>query len=154
MKEALSACLRELRLPGVLEAYERLAEAARREAFSYERFLQEVLEQERQLRVEKRIQRLRSKSHLPMEKSLDSFERGRLSAKLNAQLSRLLEGEFVRRHENVLAFGNPGSGKSHLICAVGHELVRRGYSVLFRPCQLLVQDLLRAKRDLEMARAL
>jgi DNA replication protein DnaC len=154
MKEALSACLRELRLPGVLEAYERLAEAARREAFSYERFLQEVLEQERQLRVEKRIQRLRSKSHLPMEKSLDSFERGRLPAKLNAQLSRLLEGEFVRRHENVLAFGNPGSGKSHLICAVGHELVRRGYSVLFRPCQLLVQDLLRAKRDLEMARAL
>ena len=154
MNQTLSECLRELHLPGVLAGYENLAEVARRESFSYEKYLQEVVEGERQLRHEKRVQRLLGQSRLPMEKTLEAFDRGRLPLKVNAQLNRLLEGEFVQRRENVLAFGNPGSGKSHLLCALGHELVRRGYSVLFRPCELLVQELLRAKRDLDIGRVL
>jgi DNA replication protein DnaC len=154
MNQTLTECLRELHLPGVLAGYENLAEVARRESFSYEKYLQEVVEGERQLRHEKRVQRLLGQSRLPMEKTLEAFDRGRLPLKVNAQLNRLLEGEFVQRRENVLAFGNPGSGKSHLLCALGHELVRRGYSVLFRPCELLVQELLRAKRDLDIGRVL
>lgn len=154
MNQALTECLRELHLPGVLAGYENLAEVARRESFSYEKYLQEVVEGERQLRHEKRVQRLLGQSRLPMEKTLEAFDRARLPLKVNAQLSRLLEGEFVQRRENVLAFGNPGSGKSHLLCALGHELVRRGYCVLFRPCELLVQELLRAKRDLDIGRVL
>jgi DNA replication protein DnaC len=137
-----------------LAGYENLAEVARRESFSYEKYLQEVVEGERQLRHEKRVQRLLGQSRLPMEKTLEAFDRGRLPLKVNSQLNRLLEGEFVQRRENVLAFGNPGSGKSHLLCALGHELVRRGYTVLFRPCELLVQELLRAKRDLDIGRVL
>ena len=89
-----------------------------------------------------------------MEKTLEAFDRTRLPVKVSAQFSRLLEGDFVQRRENVLAFGNPGSGKSHLLCALGLELVRCGYTVLFRPCELLVQELLRAKRDLDIARVL
>ena len=154
MNQTLTECLRELHLPGVLAGFENLAEVARRESFSYEKYLQEVVEGERQLRHEKRVQRLLGQSRLPMEKTLEAFDRGRLPLKVNAQLSRLLEGEFVQRRENVLAFGNPGSGKSHLLCALGHELVRRGYTVLFRPCELLVQELLRAKRDLDIGRVL
>jgi DNA replication protein DnaC len=154
MNQTLTECLRELHLPGVLASYENLAEVARRESFSYEKYLQEVVEGERQLRHENRVQRLLGQSRLPMEKSLEAFDRGRLPLKVNAQLSRLLEGDFVQRRENVLAFGNPGSGKSHLLCALGLELVRRGYTVLFRPCELLVQELLRAKRDLDIARVL
>jgi DNA replication protein DnaC len=53
-----------------------------------------------------------------------------------------------------LAFGNPGSGKSHLLCALGQELIRRGRRVFFTPCSLLVQDLLIGKRDLKLARVL
>jgi DNA replication protein DnaC len=154
MNNTLTECLRQLHLPGVLAGYEAMAEVARRESFSYERYLQEVLEGERQLRQENRIRRLLGQSRLPMEKTLEGFDRGRLPAKVNAQVSRLLEGDFVERRENVLAFGNPGSGKSHLVCAVGHELIRRGYSVVFRSCELLVQELLRAKRDLDIGRAL
>jgi DNA replication protein DnaC len=60
----------------------------------------------------------------------------------------LCEGGFVERAENVLAFGLPGRGKTHLVCAIGHELVKRGYSVLFIPTYQLVQRLLVAKRDL------
>lgn len=154
MSEVLEGSLRGLGLRGMLEAYQELGEAARRESMSYEKYLEELLERERQQRTERRVERLRRQSRLPPEKMLESFDRGRLPAKLNAQLNRLLDGEFVRRSENVLAFGNPGSGKSHLVCALGHELIGTGHAVLFRPCSLLVQDLLRAKRELELAKAL
>ena len=55
---------------------------------------------------------------------------------------------------NLLAFGNPGSGKTHLLCAIGQELVHRGHRVLFTTCSLLVQELLLAKRELRLARLL
>ena len=64
-----------------------------------------------------------------------------------------MERCFVDRRENVLSFGNPGSGKTHLLSAIGHELVQQGRPVL-SPCSLLVQELLVAKRDLELPRAL
>jgi DNA replication protein DnaC len=67
------------------------------------------------------------------------------------QARALLEGSFLDRCENVLAFGPPGSGKTHLLCALCQELVRTGRRVLFRKCGLLVQELLVAKRDLKLS---
>ena len=64
MNQALTECLRELHLPGVLAGYENLAEVARRESFSYEKYLQQVVEGERQLRHENRVQRLLGQSQL------------------------------------------------------------------------------------------
>ncbi len=66
------------------------------------------------------------------------------------QARTLLEGSFLDRHENVLVFGQPGSGKTHLLSAISQELVRGGRKVLFRKCGLLVQELLLAKRDLKL----
>jgi DNA replication protein DnaC len=74
---------------------------------------------------------------------------------LAVQLNALLEGSFVERSENVLAFGNPGSGKTHLLCAIAQELIhRQGRRLLFSPCSLLVQQLLVAKRELKLPRVL
>ena len=70
------------------------------------------------------------------------------------QLNTLRDGAFIDRHENVLAFGNPGSGKTHLLCALGQELIHGGHRVLFATCSLLVQELLVAKRELRLARLL
>ena len=64
------------------------------------------------------------------------------------------DGSFVDRGVNVLAFGLPGTGKTHALCAVGHRLVEAGRSVLFAPAYRLVQDLLAAKRDLALPRQL
>ena len=74
--------------------------------------------------------------------------------KVNRQVSLLLEGGFLDRKENVLAFGPPGSGKTHLLCALGQELIHQSRRILFRPCSLLVQELLIAKRDLVLAKLL
>jgi DNA replication protein DnaC len=75
-------------------------------------------------------------------------------AKVQKQLPTLCEGGFVERGENLLAFGLPGRGKTHIVCAIGHELVQRGYPVLFTPTYALVQRLLAAKRDLRLDKEL
>tara|TARA_B100001971_G_scaffold208610_1_gene230699 strand:- start:340 stop:1080 length:741 start_codon:yes stop_codon:yes gene_type:complete len=147
----LQECLKALRLPTVRDCYADMAETARMESHSYEQYLEEVLEREREERRRKRIERLLRISKLPLEKSLDSFDRKRLPPKVGAQLSVLLDGGFLDRKENVLAFGNPGSGKTHLLCAIGQELVYQGRKVLFHHCDLLVQELLLAKDQLRLA---
>jgi DNA replication protein DnaC len=89
-----------------------------------------------------------------LEKNLQTFELKRLPAKVLQQVRALLEGGFVDRRENVLAFGKPGSGKTHLLCALAQELVRAGRPALYSPCSLLVQELLLAKRELKLPRLL
>ena len=154
LKKSLIECLKGLHLPTVRACYEEEADRARRESLTYEYYLAEVMQREREVRRHNRIQRFLRESKLPLEKSLDAFEKGRLSSMVKAQVNVLLDGSFVDRSENVLAFGNPGSGKTHLLCAVGQELILKGRRVLFTPCSLLVQQLLIAKRDLNLPRLL
>ena len=154
LKTSLTQCLKELRLPTVRACYEEEADRARQETLTYEYYLAEVMEREREVRRHNRTQRLLRESKLPMEKNLKAFEMKRLSSMLGAQVKVLLDGSFVERSENVLAFGNPGSGKTHLLCAIGQELILQGRRVLFTPSSLLVQQLLIAKRDLKLPRVL
>jgi len=114
----------------------------------------EVLEQEAEDRRQRRIIRLRRASRLPVGKTWDTLEHDRLPIKLRQQLDNLVQGDFVDQSVNILAFGLPGTGKTHALCAIGHRLVEEGRSVLFTPAYRLVQDLLAAKRDLDLPRAL
>jgi DNA replication protein DnaC len=154
LADRLTTGLKALHLPTVRLGYQEEAERARREGFSFERYLLDLVEEECEVRRQNRVARLLRQSKLPLEKTMEAFDRSRLPEKVNAQISVLLEGGFLARTENILAFGNPGSGKTHLVCAIGHELVQQGYRVLFRPCSLLVQELLVAKRDLVLPKAL
>jgi DNA replication protein DnaC len=152
VKAALTAGLTELHLPTVRGCYEESARLAERETLSYERYLLELVRRECEDRQHKRIQRLLRQSRIPPEKSLPNFNLKRLPPKVSLVTKTLLEGEFLDRRENVLAFGNPGSGKTHLLCAIGQELIARGRRVYFTTSALLVQDLLVAKRDLKLSR--
>ena len=154
LKKSLIECFKELHLPTVRSCYEEEAGRARPEDLTYEYYLSEVMEREREVRRHNRVQRLLRESKLPLEKSFDAFGKDRLSSTLMAQVKALIEGSFVDRSENVLAFGNPGSGKTHLLCAIGQELILQGRRVLFSSCSLLVQQLLIAKRDLNLPRIL
>jgi DNA replication protein DnaC len=146
--------LKALHLSLAAECHEQTAEEARREKLTHEQFLLALARRELEHRQESRTQRWLHESRLPLEKSLASFDRARLPAKVVAALNILIEGEFLERAENVLVFGNPGSGKTHLVCALAQELIHRGRRILFSSCQLLVQDLLRAKRELALAQEL
>ena len=73
---------------------------------------------------------------------------------LRQQLDHLAQGSFVEHGVNVLAFGLPGTGKTHALWTLGHRPVEAGHSVLFAPAYRLVQELLAAKRDLDLPRRL
>ena len=114
----------------------------------------EVLEQESEDRRHRRINRLRQGSRLPAGKTWETFEHDRMPLSLRQQLNQLANGDFTEHGVNVLAFGLPGTGKTHALCAVGHRQVEAGHSVLFAPAYRLVQDLLAAKRDFALPRQL
>jgi DNA replication protein DnaC len=116
--------------------------------------LGEVLELEDHDRHERRVDRLRRASKLPPGKTLDTFDEQRLPRPLCAKIREVAGGAFVDRGDNVLVFGLPGVGKTHAAAAIGHALVQAGRSVLFTPTYRLVQDLLAARRDLTLSRAL
>jgi DNA replication protein DnaC len=148
--ERLERHLKDLRLPTMRECFSDEAERARKNAVSHEAFLLELVEREVDDRRQRRIERFLRESKLPLEKNMQTFEMGRIPAKARNQVSVLLEGSFLDRTDNILCFGNPGSGKSHLLSAIAQELVRSERRILFTTCALLVQELLIAKRDLKL----
>src|SRR5450755_2717388 len=154
VKTDLTEYLRELHLPAIRRCFEEQARQAERETLSYEQYLLDLSERECQERRENRIARLLRDSRLPMEKTMENFDLKRLPQKAARQVKALLDGTFLDRKENVLAFGNPGSGKTHLLSALGQELIRAGRRVAFTTCVRLVQDLLLAKKELRLNRAI
>ena len=157
VKQALEHHLRELHLPTFRSCYEQSARRAQAETLSYEQYLLGLAERECEVRGQNRIERLMRQSRLPLEKDLASLNLQRLPAPAARQIRALADGGFVERKENVLAFGNPGSGKTHALCAVGQELIRHSEGrckVRFSSCALMVQELLIAKRDLKLSRLL
>jgi DNA replication protein DnaC len=150
----LEGCLRQLHLPAFREHCHAQAAIAEKSGSSFTRYLHELCELELVDRRERRIQRRLKQSKLPRAKTLDSFDRSRLPSPVDRQMAGLMEGDFLDRQENVLWFGNPGSGKTHLMCALGHELIQQDRSVLFTSCALLVQRLLRSKAELTLEKEL
>jgi len=146
----LALRLRTLKLPSFVDHHEEIAARSDRDGIGFTECLELLVELELSGREVRKIERLRKQSGLPAEKTLRHLDVERLPAKVRRQLPGLCEGSFVERAENVLAFGMPGRGKSHVLAAVGHELVQRGISVLWRPTFQLVQRLLVAKRDLTL----
>ena len=147
----LKMLLRLLHLPAFIDNYEEVARKAEKEAVTYERYLHELAQLETYERHNRKITQLLKHSCLPGEKTLETLEQERLPRKIQALLPTLCEGSFLSRAENILAFGNPGTGKTHLLCAIAHEMVKRGHAVLFTSAAMLVQSLLIAKRDLALS---
>src|ERR1700719_1408582 len=149
-KERLAAYLKELHLPAFRSSYEELARQAQQEGLSFEQYLLGLAQRECQERRNHRVERLLRQSRLPLEKSWPALDLTRLPAKVVQQARTLLEGSFLDRCENVLVFGPPGSGKTHLLCALSQELVRTGRRVVFRKVGLVGPELVAGKRDLKL----
>ena len=121
--------LKELHLPTFRERFSDLAEQARNEDASFEAYLLALCEEESEERRLNRIERMVRESQLPREKTLEALDLKRMGRKVGLQVRTLVQGDFVDRRENVLAFGNPGSGKTHLLKAVRQALSDQGASV-------------------------
>ena len=148
---SLPVLLRSLCLGEMARVLEAVTEQAGRDGWSHEQYLRALCDVEVGRRAERRRERLLKESKLPDGKTLATLEQERLPLRVRRQLSALLEGRFVDQADNVLAFGLPGRGKTHLCCAIVRELiVTQGRRALFCSAVHLVQQLLVAKRDLRL----
>jgi DNA replication protein DnaC len=151
---SLAVLLRALKLSTMTCHAEEVAQTAERCGWSFAQYLRHLCALEVEARHRRRIERNQRASDLPAEKTLATLTRAKLPAAVAKRLPTLCEGGFIERGENVLIFGLPGRGKSHLACALGHELIQRGHRVFFTPTYALVQRLLAAKRDLRLEKEL
>ena len=149
-EQTLEMLLKSFKLPTFAREYAAVGDTAAREGLTHPAYLLALARMKAHERADRRTLRLLEESRLPKEKSLASFDLSRLSPKARTSFNALKDGSFLDRAENVLAFGNPGTGKTHLLCALGQELVRNGRTVLFAPTFQIVQRLLAAKRDLRL----
>ena len=152
--ESLPLLLRTLKLPTFLAQYDEMASRAERHGWTFAEYLRQLACLEVVERKRRRIERNLKRSTLPAEKILETLDVSKFPAKVRRQIPQMCEGGFVDQAENLLVFGMPGTGKSHLLCAVGHNLIMKGYTVLFTQAFRLVQRLLAAKRDLKLEQEL
>lgn len=139
--------LKALKLPTMQREYEKTARACAAEGVDHVRFLlrlveKELIDRERRL-VERRIKAAR----FPVTKSLDSFDFLAIPSLNKPLVLDLARGGFIDRHENLIAIGNSGTGKSHLALGLGMAACQRGYSVLWTSAAALVNELVEARDE-------
>ncbi|MBV9510378.1 MAG: IS21-like element helper ATPase IstB [Caulobacteraceae bacterium] len=151
----LELLLGELRLPTISRLWANLAEQSDREAWPAARFLAALTELEVADRDRRRIERHLMEARLPASKTLDGFDFSAVPMISKAQVYALAAGDsWLAKGANVLLFGPPGSGKSHLGAALGRALVENGWRVLYARTSDLVQKLQAARQNLGLEAAL
>jgi DNA replication protein DnaC len=147
----LPLMLTELRLPTIKRLWEALAEQSNKEGWTAERFLSVLLDHEMGERETRRLVRIRAESQLPPGKTLETFDFAAVPTVSKAHVQALAEADsWLGQGHNLLAFGPPGVGKTHLLAGLGHALIDRGHRVLFMRTSELVQRLQAARRDLRL----
>jgi DNA replication protein DnaC len=148
----LPLLLTTLRLPTIARLWPAIGETADAEGWPAARTLATLLEQEVAERASRRIQRHLVEARLPSGKTIDSFDFAAVPMISRARIAALAEGDsWLDKGTNILLFGPPGVGKTHLSAALGHALVEAGHRVLFGRTTDLVQQLQAARQDLKLA---
>jgi DNA replication protein DnaC len=149
IKANLDTQLKSLRLATMLANYEEVSQSGARQNYTYEQFLLHLCEMEVDHRFNERIKELIKQAKLPKQKLLSDYDFNKVEIKKEAIL-QICSGDFLLDHQNIVFFGTPGSGKTHLAIAIGRELCLKGYKVVFYTCCMLIQELVKAKNNLTL----
>jgi hypothetical protein len=151
----LSLLLNELRLPAIKLLWPQFAEQADKEGWPAARFLTAIAEHELAERDRRRIERHLAEARLLPGKTLDTFAFEAVPMISRAQITAIAAGDaWLEKGANLLLFGPPGGGKSHLASAIGLALIENGWKVLFTRTTDLVQKLQVARRELDLEAAI
>jgi len=142
MNEILTNTLRKLRLSGLSETLEMRLQEASGNSLSHGEFLELILQDELLIRQQRQIARRVKAAAFRELKLLEDIDwRFNTSIKKN-QIYDLATGRFLKEHRDVLLCGPPGTGKSHIIQAIGYQLIKLGYVVYYRSIFDVVRDFL------------
>lgn len=151
----LALLLNELRLPAIKHLWPQFTERSDKEGWPAARLLMALAEHEVAERDRRRIERHLTEAKLLPEKTLDNFDFTAVPMISKAQVSALCAGDgWLEKGANLLLFGPPGGGKSHLASAIGLALVEKGWRVLFARTSELVQRLQLARREFALESAI
>jgi len=150
MSSTLTNMLKNISLQTISEIYLQAAEIAVKKKITYVDFLEELVRAEIQQRHEQAVSRLLKQAKLPRNKLLKTFDLSRIPNLTTGLVRTLQQGDFIDRCENILIFGNPGTGKSHLSIALGREWCMQARKCLYLTAANLVQQLLIAKSKLAL----
>lgn len=148
--DRLEALLRSFYLSSFVRNYKDFAEKAEKQKLGHIAYLNDLAHTESTERQTRRTERLINQAKLPRGKTLDAFKLSKQPSLSPGRLKELAEGDFLDQCENILIFGIPGAGKTHLATGLAREWCLRGRHVLYTTAAMLVQELLVAKRDLRL----
>lgn len=153
--QRLTLILNELRLPAIKQVWPEFTERADREGWPAARLLAMLAEHEIAERDRRRIERHLIEARLPPGKTIDGFAFEAVPMISKAQVVALCSGDgWLEQGANLILFGPPGGGKSHLAAAIGLALIENGWRVLFTRTSDLVQKLQLARRELALESAI
>jgi len=144
--------LKQLRLPTFLREYDKVARQCAAESADYPRYLLRLAELELLDRERRATERRIHQARFPVVKSLDTFEFMALPSVNKALVLELARCEFLLRRENVLLLGNSGTGKTHLVLALGLAACQKGHRVRFTTAAAMVHELMEAKDEKRLLR--
>jgi DNA replication protein DnaC len=131
--------LKTLNLKGILHGFDEMINDAESKKASYLSFLNSLFAAEIDFRVRRRVERNMTGAHFPAVKNLDSFEFGRVKGIGKSEAVNLLDCRWIDTKHNLLFFGPPGIGKTHLAIAFGRTAVEKGYKVCFERITNLIK---------------
>jgi len=137
--EQTLSLLKTLNLRGVSLSIDEMINDAEIRKTSYITFLNTVFTSEISYRVKRRVERNMVGAHFPVTKKIDHFDFGRVKGIGKSEVVNLLDCRWVDNQENVLFFGPPGIGKTHLSIALGVVAVEKGYKVCFERITNLIK---------------
>jgi len=149
LQASLDTSLKNLKLPTILKEYSEVALSSLELKHSYEQFLLSVAKREVEQRFSNKIKYLLRKAKFPNEKTLDKYDFKQIDIQKESIL-QLCQGNFLSDFTNIIFFGTPGTGKTHLAMAIGRELCLKGKKVLFFTGCSLIQELVKAKNNLTL----
>lgn len=145
---------RELKLPGLRASYAAIARDATSQGQGYVAFLAACLGQEVSSRRQHRLSARLHQARFPTPKTLESFDFTVVPSLPKAAVLALAAGDFIRKRENVICLGNPGTGKTHVATGVGIGAIQAGFRVRFISAVTLAQELLQAQQEYRLPRYL
>jgi DNA replication protein DnaC len=151
-KMLLEAYLKKLKMPQAAKVYESMAREAVDNSLDYEEYLLGVVEQEIHQRENNRIQRGIRQAAFPVIKTLENFDFKVIPSLNKPKVLKLMQGDYIRKKENIILVGNSGVGKTHIAIALGYEACRQGFKVKFYTAAGLINELLAAQQEYRLSR--
>lgn len=154
MNSTLFKDLRNLKLSGIAKTLEVRNEQAIKEKLSYMEFLELLIEDELANRKDNSYKKRFQKAHFPFTKTLEEYDFNFQPTLNRQEIYNLATCEFIRKKENVVFIGPPGTGKTHLSISIGIKALQQGYKVIFTTVSDMMSALFESKADNSYAQKL